>query len=56
MQLRKVFNHSNAYLYANNIKMGNPTSKYIVAVGLVIVIALVIYGYYRDSKDKYTQR
>jgi hypothetical protein len=36
--------------------MGNPTSKYIVMVGMVIVIALVLYGYYRDSKDKYTKR
>jgi hypothetical protein len=36
--------------------MGNPTSKYIIAVGMVIVIVLVIYGYYRDNKDKYTKR
>ncbi len=36
--------------------MGNSASIYMVAIGLVIVFALIIYGYYRDSKDKYTKR
>jgi hypothetical protein len=36
--------------------MGNAASKYIVAVGLVIVLAMIIYGYYRDHKDQYTKR
>ncbi len=30
--------------------MGNPTSIKIVIVGMVIVVALVIYGYYQDYK------
>lgn len=36
--------------------MGNPSSKYIVAIGLVIVFALIAYGYYRDAIDKHTKR
>lgn len=32
--------------------MGNSTSPYIVIVGLVIVLALVAYGYYLDFKKK----
>jgi len=30
--------------------MGNPSSIKIMAVGLVITLALVFYGYYQDYK------
>jgi len=30
--------------------MGNPSSFKIMAIGMIFVLALVIYGYYQDYK------
>jgi hypothetical protein len=54
-RLNPIHKHFN-YLYVSIIVMGNAASPYIVFVGLIIVISFVAYGYYRDSKDKFTKR